>query len=102
MNKTNKIFTYLFCALFLESLLLAFFFDSYISALVIGFPALLVPLYFNRTAPLAAITRHVSAMATMIFAALHIHQTNGLIEVHFEIFILLAFLIIYQDWRLPQ
>ena len=35
----------------------------------------------------------------MIFAALHIHQANGLIEVHFEIFILMAVLIIYQDWR---
>jgi methyl-accepting chemotaxis protein len=99
MNQTNRIFTYLFCALFIESLVLAFFFDSYISALVIGLPALLVPLYFNKVTPHAAITKHVSAMATMIFAALHIHQTNGLIEVHFEIFILLAFLIMYQDWR---
>ncbi|WP_293747025.1 hypothetical protein [uncultured Paraglaciecola sp.] len=50
-------------------------------------------------APEATMTKHVSALATMIFAALHIHQTNGLIEVHFEIFILLAFLIIYKDWR---
>lgn len=99
MNITNRLFTYLFSALFLESLLLAFFYDSFTSALIIGLPALLVPLYFNRTAPEAAITKHVSALATMIFAALHIHQTNGLIEVHFEIFILMAFLIIYKDWR---
>jgi len=99
MNKTNQLFTYLFSALFVESLLLAVIFDAYLSAFVIGIPALCVPLYFNRTAPQAAITRHVSALATMIFAALHIHQTNGLIEVHFEIFILMAFLIIYQDWR---
>ena len=99
MNKTNQLFTYLFSALFAESLLLAVVFDSYLSAFVIGIPALLVPLYFNRTAPQSAITRHVSALAAMIFAALHIHQANGLIEVHFEIFILMAFLIIYQDWR---
>jgi len=56
-------------------------------------------MYFNKTTPNSAITRHVFAIATMIFAALHIHQANGLIEVHFEIFILMAFLIIYQDWR---
>lgn len=99
MNRTNKLFTYLFSALFLESVLLGLFYDSYISAFIIGLPALLVTLYFNKMAPEATITKHVSAMATMIFAALHIHQTNGLIEVHFEIFILLAFLIIYQDWR---
>ncbi|WP_413699744.1 methyl-accepting chemotaxis protein [Psychromonas sp. KJ10-10] len=35
----------------------------------------------------------------MIYSALHIHQAHGLIEVHFEIFILLAFLIVFQDWR---
>jgi methyl-accepting chemotaxis protein len=99
MNKTNQLFTYLFSALFAESLLLAVLFDSYMSAFVIGIPALLVPLYFNRAAPQSVITRHVSALATMIFAALHIHQANGLIEVHFEIFILMACLIIYQDWR---
>ena len=99
MDRTNQLFTYLFSALFAESLLLGLLFDSYLSAFVIGIPALLVPLYFNRTAPQSAITRHVSALATMIFAALHIHQANGLIEMHFEIFILMACLIIYQDWR---
>lgn len=99
MNTTNRLFTYLFSALFLQSLILAVFYESFVSALVIGLPALLVPLYFNRMAPEAAITKHVSALASMIFAALHIHQTNGLIEVHFELFILMAFLIIYKDWR---
>lgn len=99
MNTTNKIFTYLFFALFAESFLLGFIFDAYMPALIIGIPALLVPMYFNQTAPNSAITRHVSAIAAMIFAALHIHQANGLIEVHFELFILMAFLIIYQDWR---
>ncbi|TWX57705.1 methyl-accepting chemotaxis protein [Colwellia hornerae] len=99
MNKNNKLFTYLFSVLFAESLLLAFIYDSYLSAFVIGLPALLVPIYFYKTAGDAAISGHVSALSAMIFAALHIHQANGLIEVHFEIFILLAFLIIFQDWR---
>ncbi|MBA6392056.1 methyl-accepting chemotaxis protein [Colwellia sp. BRX10-3] len=99
MNTTNKIFIYLLSALFIESLFLSFFYDSYLPTFIIGLPALLVPLFFNQTAPNLAITRHVSAIALMIFAALHIHQTNGLIEAHFEVFILMAFLIIYQDWR---
>ena len=38
-------------------------------------------------------------MAVMVYAALHIHQSFGMIEVHFEIFILMALLIIYQDWK---
>jgi len=95
----NKLFTYLLIALFAESLFLAFVFDSYLSGFVIGIPALLIPIYFYKTAPNATVTNHISALAVMIFAALHIHQANGLIEVHFEIFILLAFLIIFQDWR---
>lgn len=99
MNKNNTLFTYLLCILFAESLLLAFIYDSYLSALIIGLPALLVPIYFYKTAGDGAISGHVSALAVMIFAALHIHQAQGLIEVHFEIFILLAFLIIFQDWR---
>ncbi|XQW84453.1 methyl-accepting chemotaxis protein [Thalassotalea piscium] len=99
MNKNNTLFSYLFSALFIESMVLGFFYDSFLSGLIIGLPALLVPLYFYTTAPLASVTKHVSALAAMIFAALHIHQAHGLIEVHFEIFILMAFLIIFQDWR---
>ncbi|WP_448213457.1 methyl-accepting chemotaxis protein [Colwellia sp. MEBiC06753] len=99
MHNTTKLFTYLFVGLFIESIALAFIYQSFIAAFVIGLPALLVPLYFIKTVPELWLTRHVSAIAAMIFAALHIHQTNGLIEVHFEIFILMAFLIIFRDWR---
>lgn len=93
-------FTYIFIGLFIESLFLGFLHGTYLSAFVIGLPALLIPLYFYSSAPEQAITRHVSAIAAMIFAALHIHQANGLIEVHFEIFILMAALVIFQDWRI--
>ena len=99
MNITNKIFISLLSILFIESIFLSFFYGSYLPTLVIGLPALIIPIFFNKTAPNQAITRHVSAIALMIFAALHIHQANGLIEMHFELFILMAFLIVYQDWR---
>ena len=100
MNKKNQLFTYIFIGLFVESLFLGFIYDSYLSAFVIGLPALLIPLFFFNTAPNEAISRHVAAIAAMIFAGLHIHQANGLIEVHFEIFILMATLIVFQDWRI--
>ncbi|NMP31493.1 methyl-accepting chemotaxis protein [Thalassotalea sp. M1531] len=99
MNQTNKLFTYLFVALFIETIALSFIYNSYLAAFIIGLPATLVPIYFIKTAPNLALTKHISALAIMVFAALHIHQTNGLIEVHFEIFILMAFLIAFQDWR---
>jgi len=99
MQKISNLFTYLFILLFIESLGLAVLHDTYIEALVIGLPSLLIPLWLFKTAPNATLTQHAAAIATMIFAALHIHQANGLIEVHFEIFLLLAFLIVFSDWK---
>ena len=36
--------------------------------------------------------------AFMVMAALHINQSNGLLEMHFGIFVLLAILVYYRDW----
>lgn len=99
MKKITNLFIYLFIVLFIESLVLATINDTYLEAILIGLPSLLVPLWLLKTTPNAALTKHVSAIAAMIFAALHIHQTNGHIEIHFEIFILMAFLIVFSDWK---
>ncbi len=99
MQKITNLFTYLLVILFIESIALAILHDTYIEALVIGLPTLLIPLFMFNQAPNSALTRHTAALATMIFACLHIHQTNGLIEVHFEVFILMAFLIVFSDWK---
>lgn len=100
MNKINKVFSSVLVLLFIESVVLAFFHGTYLEAFFVGVPAMLVPLWMLKTAPDAALTRHSSALAVMIFACLHIHQMNGLIEVHFEIFILMAVLIVFSDWKL--
>ncbi len=99
MNKINKVFSSVLVLLFCESIAIAFFYGTFAEAFVIGIPALLVPLWLMNTAPDAALTKHASALSAMIFAALHIHQMNGLIEVHFEIFMLMAILIIFKDWK---
>jgi methyl-accepting chemotaxis protein len=100
MNKINKVFSSVLVLLFLESLALAFVYGTFNEALLIGLPAMLVPLWLMKTAPNAHLTKHAAALAAMIFACLHIHQMNGLIEVHFEIFMLMATLIIFSDWKL--
>jgi methyl-accepting chemotaxis protein len=38
----------------------------------------------------------------MTFSALFIHQSRGLIEMHFHVFASLAFLLAYRDWRVPM
>ena len=45
------------------------------------------------------ITRLLVAVFFMTYAALFIHQYHGLIEMHFSVFVLLAFLLFYRDWR---
>ena len=100
MNKINQLFTGLLTLLLVESFVLSFVYGTYLEAFVIGVPAMAVPIYLIKNLPDEAITKHAIAMSLMIFAALHIHQMNGLIEVHFEIFILMAFLIIFQYWQM--
>jgi methyl-accepting chemotaxis protein len=99
MNTTSRLFCSLLMLLFAETLALACIYNTFLEAFFIGLPSLLVPYWLIKTAPNAALTRHCSALAVMIFACLHIHQANGLIEVHFEIFMLMACLIIFSDWR---
>ncbi|MEG3755420.1 methyl-accepting chemotaxis protein [Psychromonas arctica] len=99
INRVNQVFSRILILLFVESIAMAFVYGTYLEAILIGLPAMLVPLWLYKSIPDAALTKHVSALAAMIFACLHIHQMNGLIEVHFEIFILMAILIIFSDWK---
>jgi len=46
------------------------------------------------------ITRHVIAMAQIMFSSLLIQVSGGRIETHFHVFGSLAFLAFYRDWRL--
>ena len=41
------------------------------------------------------------ATALLSMSALIIHQSGGMIEMHFHIFAILAFLLLYRDWRVP-
>lgn len=85
--------------LFLISLGLALWQSNWLPLVLIALPALAVPFLLVRNACGSLPTRLVIAAAFMIFSALHIHQSAGLIEVHFGIFVLLAFLLYYRDWR---
>jgi signal transduction histidine kinase len=49
--------------------------------------------------PGEAITRHVIAIAQMLWSALFIHLTGGRIETHFHVFGSLTFLAFYRDWK---
>lgn len=78
---------------------IAYFTGTWSLALTVGLPALGVPYAIYRMGPGSLPTRLAVACAFMVFAALMIQQTSGMVEMHFGIFALLAFLLYYRDWR---
>ncbi len=98
LKKANKIIFYILPFLFLISLGLSNFNSTLTQSLLIGIPSMLVPMLLIKLNPLSKITRYSVAISFMSFAALQINQMHGMIEMHFGIFVLLAFLSVYKDW----
>jgi len=67
-------------------------------AFALGLPILAVPLWLSLSQPATPLSRYSVAIGVQLMTALHIHQAFGMIELHFEIFVLLAFLANYRDW----
>ncbi|MFT3736321.1 MAG: methyl-accepting chemotaxis protein [Rhodocyclaceae bacterium] len=72
---------------------------TWLPALLVGVPAFAVPFMLTRMAPGQLVSSLAVSSAFMIFSALLIHQSSGMLETHFGIFALLAFLLLYCDWR---
>lgn len=85
-------------ALMVLSLCLAPLYDTWLEALLIGLTILggVAALYY--TAAGTTLSRASFGIGIMLFSALHIHQTNGMVEVHFGVFVLLGALLFYRDW----
>ena len=80
------------------SFALAGWYDTWNEALLIGLPSVLVPTVLVAKMPGHLLTRVAIAASFMVFCALTIHQAHGMLEMHFLIFALLAFLVAYRDW----
>ena len=98
-NNADKLFLAVLWALLATSLALGAVYDSLMLALAAGLPLALVPTGLIVAAPGSLAARLSVAVALMLFCALNIHQAHGMTELHFGIFVLLAFLVCYQDWR---
>ena len=98
-QQANRFFIFVVWALFAFSLILAFWYESWSEALIIGLPAALIPTLLANTQPNSAATRIAFGISLMIFSALHIQQGRGMIELHFGIFVSLAILLYFRDWR---
>jgi len=107
MNKTfdeqsvsaDRLMAITLSVLLLMSIGLAMYNGSWFEVLAVGLPAWLLPVALTRIAAGSTQSRIAVAISMMIFSALFIQQTHGMNEAHFSVFILLAFLITYRDWR---
>ncbi|MCF6456578.1 methyl-accepting chemotaxis protein [Pseudoalteromonas sp. MMG024] len=99
IEKANRIFSAVLIGQFIVTLIIAFFTDTWFEGIAIGLLIVALPLFLINAAPFASVTRHAVGIAVQLFAALHIQQAMGLTELHFEIFVMLAFLSFYRDWQ---
>ncbi len=69
------------------------------SAFVLGSLAVSLPFALAMVRPGRSSTRQCVAIGQMLLVALLIHLSGGRIETHFHVFVSLAFLALYRDWR---
>ena len=95
----HKIFRVVIVVQLLIAVAIGVFTGELLPAFIFGVPIAALPLVLSLQNPYSAISRHAMAIGVQLLTALHIHQSFGLIEVHFEIFVLLAFLSYFRDWK---
>ena len=84
--------------LLLLSFALAPWYHTGPEVIALGLPSVAVTAWLAWAYPGALVTRCAIAAALMVFTALNIHQAHGMLELHFGVFVLLAFLLVYRDW----
>jgi len=95
----QKIFRVVIIAQLVISVVIGLITGELLPAIIFGIPIAAVPLVLSLQSPYSALSRHAMAIGVQLLTALHIHQSFGLIEIHFEIFVLLAFLSVFRDWK---
>lgn len=95
----HKIFRVVIVVQLVIAASIGLFTGELLPAFIFGVPIAAVPLMLSFQSPYSALSRHAMAIGVQLLTALHIHQSFGLIEVHFEIFVLLAFLSYFRDWK---
>jgi methyl-accepting chemotaxis protein len=97
-HKADQLMVMILWAMFVVALALSGLHDTLGWALAAGIPAAAIPTLLMLGAGGTRLTRMVTGAAMIVMCALHIHQGGGRNELHFGIFVALAFLLCYRDW----
>lgn len=96
--KSDKVMLMINYGLVVYALLLANWHSTWVEAIVVGGATAMALTAISRLSPGTPISRVAMAAGFMVMTALHIHQAQGMIEIHFGVFLLLAVLLYYRDW----
>ncbi|HEX5336933.1 MAG TPA: methyl-accepting chemotaxis protein [Gallionella sp.] len=97
--KADQIMAWSLGLVFVVGLVVASQTGTWFEALTVGLPALAVPLILMKLAPGSLSVRLGFATALIVFVSLLIQQCRGMAEAHFAVYVALAFLLIYRDWK---
>ncbi|MBA4288159.1 MAG: methyl-accepting chemotaxis protein [Pseudomonas sp.] len=97
-RKADRIMLGVLWLMFAYSLGLALWHGTWGQAILVGGGTAVVVSVLNGLIGGQRLLRCVMGAAFMVMSALHINQTGGMLEMHFGIFVLLAFLVYYRDW----
>jgi methyl-accepting chemotaxis protein len=97
--KADRLFSVVLILLLMLSAGIAMNNGSWGIVLSLAIPTLIMPLVLVKIMAGQLVSRVAIAIALMVFSAIIIQQTHGLIESHFTVFVLLAMLLYYRDWR---
>jgi methyl-accepting chemotaxis protein len=97
-HKADRLMAAILWAMFAVALGLSQMHDTLGWACAIGIPAAAIPTLLMLSAGGARITRMAMTAGLIVMCALHIHQGGGRDELHFGLFVALAFLLCYRDW----
>ncbi|HET7463341.1 MAG TPA: methyl-accepting chemotaxis protein [Longimicrobium sp.] len=100
-RRTDRMLAWLLLGHLPLMIALAFLHDTWAAVLAWGVPCVAAGALVAWRIPGRLAARMTIATALLLVSALIIHQTHGMIEMHFHIFAILAFLLMYRDWRVP-
>lgn len=97
--KTDRLMLSVLVGLVAVSAGIALYTGQWVAFIAISPACVAVPLLIYKSNPGGLLSRLAVAVAFMLMSALFIQQSRGMIEMHFSVFVLLAFLVAYADWR---
>lgn len=98
LQTADRLMLLILTVLMVLSWALAPWHHTWAETLEVGVPSWTLSFWLIRYHAGHLVTRCAIGAALMVFAELGIDQAHGMIEAHFAVFVLLAFLLFYRDW----